>query len=121
VFYSTNVQGVVGEIITSISSNLTAGNFQQHRVAIAGNGAGPILPLTTSLGASRRTSPSCRSYYGRRHNAPHALIRTLCASYADLAGVTGGSCNQKATPTGILAFAMIHFLRPALRAFIYIL
>jgi hypothetical protein len=34
VFY-TNVQGVVGEVVTSISSNLTTGNFRQHRVAVA--------------------------------------------------------------------------------------
>jgi hypothetical protein len=30
--YSTTARGANGEIIASISSNLTAGQFQQHRV-----------------------------------------------------------------------------------------
>ena len=37
--YSTTARGVNAEVITGLSSNLTAGAFQQHRVAIAGNGA----------------------------------------------------------------------------------
>jgi hypothetical protein len=40
--YSTTSQGTNGEVITSISSNLTTGGFQQHRVAIAGDGTHPI-------------------------------------------------------------------------------
>jgi hypothetical protein len=36
-------RGANGETITSLMSNLTGGNFQQHRLAIAGNGAGPIF------------------------------------------------------------------------------
>jgi hypothetical protein len=36
--YSTTTVGSVGEVITSISSNLTAGNFQQHRFAIQSQG-----------------------------------------------------------------------------------
>jgi hypothetical protein len=34
--------GVTRVTLTSISSNLSAGQFQQHRVAVAGNGTGPI-------------------------------------------------------------------------------
>jgi hypothetical protein len=40
--YNASIQGTVGEVVTSISSNLTLGNFQQHRVAISGIG-GPIF------------------------------------------------------------------------------
>jgi hypothetical protein len=34
----TTTVGSVGEVITSISSNLTTGNFQQHRFAIQSQG-----------------------------------------------------------------------------------
>jgi hypothetical protein len=34
----TTTVGSVGEVITSISSNLTTGNFQQHRLAIQSQG-----------------------------------------------------------------------------------
>jgi hypothetical protein len=37
--YSTTTTGRVAEILTSISSNLTTGNFQQHRFAIQSQGA----------------------------------------------------------------------------------
>jgi hypothetical protein len=43
VLYSTAIKGTNGETITSISSNLTGGSFQQHRLAFAGNGACPIF------------------------------------------------------------------------------
>jgi hypothetical protein len=84
VFYSTNVQGVVGEIITSISSNLTAGNFQQHRVAIAGNGAGPIYVAQAKFnvldtGQKTRTARTL----GRRyisHAKRHAVFVILSHS-----------------------------------------
>jgi hypothetical protein len=33
VLYSTTTTGSVAEVLTSISSNLTTGNFQQHRFA----------------------------------------------------------------------------------------
>jgi hypothetical protein len=36
--YSTTTVGSVGEVLTSISSNLTPGNFQQHRFAIQSQG-----------------------------------------------------------------------------------
>jgi hypothetical protein len=39
VLYSTTSVGSVGEVLTSISSNLTTGNFQQHRFAIQSQGA----------------------------------------------------------------------------------
>jgi hypothetical protein len=38
VLYSTTSVGSVGEVSTSISSNLTTGNFQQHRLAIQSQG-----------------------------------------------------------------------------------
>jgi hypothetical protein len=34
VLYSTTTTDSVGEVLTSISSNLTTGNFRQHRFAI---------------------------------------------------------------------------------------
>jgi hypothetical protein len=37
--YSTTTIGAVGEVLTNISSNLTTGNFQQHRPAIQSQGA----------------------------------------------------------------------------------
>jgi hypothetical protein len=40
--YNATARGTNGETITSLGSNLTSGNFQQHRLAIQGNGAGPI-------------------------------------------------------------------------------
>jgi hypothetical protein len=46
--YSTTVRGVNGEVINSISSNLTLGNFQQHRVVIGGSG-GPIYVAQVQL------------------------------------------------------------------------
>jgi hypothetical protein len=39
VLYSTTTTGNVAEVLTSISSNLTTGNFQQHRFAIQSQGA----------------------------------------------------------------------------------
>jgi hypothetical protein len=39
VLYSTTSVGSVGEVLTSISSNLTTGNYQQHRFAIQSQGA----------------------------------------------------------------------------------
>jgi hypothetical protein len=41
VLYSTTPLGTVGEIIASSSGNLTTGNFQNHRIALAG-GSQPI-------------------------------------------------------------------------------
>jgi hypothetical protein len=38
VLYSTTTTGSVAEVLTSISSNLTTGNFQQHRFAIQSQG-----------------------------------------------------------------------------------
>jgi hypothetical protein len=38
VLYSTTTIGSVAEVLTSISSNLTTGNFQQHRLAIQSQG-----------------------------------------------------------------------------------
>jgi hypothetical protein len=38
VLYSTTSVGSVGEVLTSISSNLTTGNYQQHRFAIQSQG-----------------------------------------------------------------------------------
>jgi hypothetical protein len=38
VLYSTTTIGSVAEVLTSISSNLTTGNFQQHRFAIQSQG-----------------------------------------------------------------------------------
>jgi hypothetical protein len=46
--YSTTVKGTNGEIITSLSSNLSAGQFQQHRIAVAGSG-GPIYVAQLQL------------------------------------------------------------------------
>ena len=40
--YSTTAQGTNAETITSQSSLLTTGNFQQHRVAISGDGVHPV-------------------------------------------------------------------------------
>jgi hypothetical protein len=37
--YSTTTTGSVAEVLTSISSNLTTGNFQRHRLAIQSQGA----------------------------------------------------------------------------------
>jgi hypothetical protein len=37
--YSTTSARTIGEIINSISSNLTTGNFQNHRIALAGGTA----------------------------------------------------------------------------------
>jgi hypothetical protein len=39
VLYSTTTIGSVAEVLTSISSNLTTGNFQRHRLAIQSQGA----------------------------------------------------------------------------------
>jgi hypothetical protein len=39
VLYSTTTIGSVAEVLTSVSSNLVAGNFQQHRLAIQSQGA----------------------------------------------------------------------------------
>jgi hypothetical protein len=41
-----------GEVLTSISSNLTTGNFQQHRVAIAGDGTNPIYVAQVQFNVS---------------------------------------------------------------------
>jgi hypothetical protein len=49
VLYSTTVRGTKGETITSLSSNITAGNFQQHRLAIAGNGTSPVYVAQLAL------------------------------------------------------------------------
>jgi hypothetical protein len=38
VLYSTTSIGSVAEVLTSISSNLTTGNYQQHRFAIQSQG-----------------------------------------------------------------------------------
>jgi hypothetical protein len=38
VLYSTTTTGNVAEVLTSVSSNLTTGNFQQHRLAIQSQG-----------------------------------------------------------------------------------
>jgi hypothetical protein len=38
VLYSTTTIGSVAEVLTSISSNLTTGNYQQHRFAIQSQG-----------------------------------------------------------------------------------
>jgi hypothetical protein len=38
VLYSTTTTGSVAEVLTSTSSNLTTGNFQQHRIAIQSQG-----------------------------------------------------------------------------------
>jgi hypothetical protein len=38
VLYSTTTVGGAGEIVTSVSSNLMTGNFQQHRFAIQSQG-----------------------------------------------------------------------------------
>jgi hypothetical protein len=38
VLYSTTTTGSLAEVLTSISSNLTTGNFQQHRFAIQSQG-----------------------------------------------------------------------------------
>jgi hypothetical protein len=38
VLYSTTTIGNVAEVLTSTSSNLTTGNFQQHRFAIQSQG-----------------------------------------------------------------------------------
>jgi hypothetical protein len=38
VLYSTTTTGSVAEVLTSTSSNLTTGNFQQHRLAIQSQG-----------------------------------------------------------------------------------
>jgi hypothetical protein len=38
VLYSTTTTGSVAEVLTSISCNLTTGNFQQHRLAIQSQG-----------------------------------------------------------------------------------
>jgi hypothetical protein len=38
VLYSTTTVGGLGEVVTSLSSNLTTGNFQQHRFAIQSQG-----------------------------------------------------------------------------------
>jgi hypothetical protein len=38
VLYSTTTTGSVAEVLTSVSSNLVAGNFQQHRLAIQSQG-----------------------------------------------------------------------------------
>jgi len=38
VLYSTTTPGNLGEVLNSFSSNLTTGNFQQHRFAIQGQG-----------------------------------------------------------------------------------
>jgi hypothetical protein len=40
--YSTTALGLAAETITSISSNLTTGSYQQHRVVISGDGVHPI-------------------------------------------------------------------------------
>jgi hypothetical protein len=42
-------RGTGGEAITSLSSNPTAGTFQQHQPAIQGNGAGPIYVAQLQL------------------------------------------------------------------------
>jgi hypothetical protein len=46
--YNVTIQGRVGETVTSISSNLTQGNFQQHRITISGVG-GPIFVSQVQL------------------------------------------------------------------------
>ena len=38
VLYSTTTTGSMAEVLTSTSSNLTTGNFQQHRFAIQSQG-----------------------------------------------------------------------------------
>jgi hypothetical protein len=38
VLYSTTTIGSIAEVLASISSNLTTGNFQQHRFAIQSQG-----------------------------------------------------------------------------------
>jgi len=38
VLYSTTTVGGLGEVVTSLSSNITTGNFQQHRIAIQSQG-----------------------------------------------------------------------------------
>lgn len=42
VLYSTTTAGTAGESITSVSSNLTAGSYQRHRVAIQGDGTNAV-------------------------------------------------------------------------------
>jgi hypothetical protein len=47
----TTTVGSVGEVITSISSNLTTGNFQQHRFAIQSQGK-PIAVAQAQFGVA---------------------------------------------------------------------
>jgi hypothetical protein len=48
VLYSTTTTGSVAEVLTSTSSNLTTGNFQQHRFAIQSQGQ-PIAVAQVQL------------------------------------------------------------------------
>jgi hypothetical protein len=57
VLYSTTTIGSVAEVLTSISSNLTTGNFQQHRFC------DPIARPADYRGASRI---QCRHYWRER-------------------------------------------------------
>jgi hypothetical protein len=52
-------KGMNGETITSLSSNVTAGQFQQHRIAIAGNGAGPIFVAQAQFNVGLFRSARC--------------------------------------------------------------
>jgi hypothetical protein len=48
VLYSTTTTGSVGEVLTSASSNLTIGNYQQHQLAIQSQGQ-PIAVAQVQL------------------------------------------------------------------------
>jgi hypothetical protein len=50
--YSTTTIGSVAEVLTSISSNLTTGNFQQHRFAIQSQGK-PITVAQARMNVGR--------------------------------------------------------------------
>jgi len=52
VLYSTTTPGTNGEVITGISSNLSGGNFQYHRVAIQGDGATQVAVAQLSMTVS---------------------------------------------------------------------
>jgi hypothetical protein len=51
VLYSTTTTGNVAEVLTSISSNLTTGNYQQHRFGIQSQGQ-PIAVAQAQFSAA---------------------------------------------------------------------
>jgi hypothetical protein len=66
--YSTTTVGSVGEVITSISSNLTAGNYRQHRIAIQSQGQ----PIAVAQAQFNVATTGRRQRGMRKHPRAHA-------------------------------------------------